>query len=86
MKYNKLTDVFSAWADAAGKSMPRWEEYDKVIRKRYGSNIDTEYDLFDVIRNKWKMQWKMPTPEEEIMSGRKNHINEIRNAGKKYVK
>ena len=66
MKYDKLTDVFSVWADAAaGKSMPRWEEYDKVIRKRYGADIDTEQDLFDVIGRKWKMQWKMPTPEEE---------------------
>ena len=55
MKYDKLTDVFSAWADAAaGKSMPRWEEYDKVIRKRYGADIDTEQDLFDVIGRKWK--------------------------------
>ena len=45
--------------------MPRWEEYDKVIRKRYGADIDTEQDLFDVIGRKWKMQWKMPTPEEE---------------------
>lgn len=83
MKYNKLTDVFSAWADAAqGKSMPRWEEYDKLIRKRYGS----EQDLFDVIGNKWKMEWKMPTPEEEKKEWKENHINEIRNAGKKYVK
>ena len=87
MKYDKLTDVFSAWADAAaGKSMPRWEEYDKVIRKRYGSNIDTEYDLFDAIGKKWKMQWKMPTPEEEKKEWKENHINEIKNAGKKYVK
>lgn len=83
MKYDKLTDVFSAWADAAqGKSMPRWEEYDKLIRKRYGS----EQDLFDVIGNKWKMQWKMPTPEEEKKEWKENHINEIKNAGKKYVK
>ena len=53
MKYDKLTDVFSVWADAAaGKSMPRWEEYDKVIRKRYGADIDTEQDLFDVIGRK----------------------------------
>lgn len=82
MKYNKLTDVFSAWADAAqGKSI-LWGEYDKLIRKRYGS----EQDLFDVIGNKWKMQWKMPTPEEEKKEWKENHINEIKNAGKKYVK
>lgn len=83
MKYDKLTDVFSAWAAAAeGKSMPRWEEYDKLIRKRYGS----EQDLFDVIGRKWKIEWKMPTPEEEKKEWKENHINEIRNAGKKYVK
>lgn len=53
MKYDKLTDVFSVWADAAaGKSMPRWEEYDKVIRKKYGADIDAEQDLFDVIGRK----------------------------------
>ena len=87
MKYDKLTDVFSAWADAAaGKSMPHWDEYDKVIRKRYGANIDTEQDLFDVLGRKWKMQWKMPTPEEEKKEWKENHINEIKNAGKKYVK
>jgi hypothetical protein len=87
MKYDKLTDVFSAWADAAaGKSMPRWEEYDKVIHKKLGFNIDTEQDLFDAIGRKWKMQWKMPTPEEEKKEWKENHINEIKNAGKKYVK
>ena len=83
MKYDKLTDVFSAWADAsAGKSMPRWDEYEKLIRKRY----DSEQDLFDVLGRKWKMEWKMPTPEEEKKEWKENHINEIKNAGKKYVK
>lgn len=87
MKYDKLTDIFSAWADASeGKSLPRWGEYDKVIRKRYGANIDTEQSLFDVLGRKWKMQWKIPTPEEEKKEWKENHINEIKNAGKKYVK
>jgi hypothetical protein len=87
MKYDKLTDVFSAWADAAaGKSMPHWDEYDKLIHKKLGFNIDTEQDLFDAIGRKWKMQWKMPTLEEEKKEWKENHINEIKNAGKKYVK
>lgn len=86
MKYDKLTDVFSAWAAAAGKSMPRWEEYKKDIGKKYSYYIDTEGDVFDTIRNGWKMQWKMPTPEEEKKEWKENHINEIKNAGKKYVK
>ena len=87
MKYDKLTDVFSAWAAAAqGKSMPHWEEYNKLISKKYGSAIGTEQDLFDVLGRKWKMEWKMPTPEEEKKEWKENHINEIKNAGKKYVK
>lgn len=86
MKYDKLTDVFSAWAAAAaGKSMPHWDDY-KVDRKKYAAYIDTEGDVFDTIRNGWKMQWKMPTPEEEKKEWKENHINEIKNAGKKYVK
>ena len=54
MKYDKLTDVFSAWADAAaGKSMPRWEEYKKDLHKKYSYYIDTEGDVFDTIKNGW---------------------------------
>lgn len=87
MKYDKLTDVFSAWADAAaGKSMPRWEEYKKDLYKKYSYYIDTEGDVFDTIKNGWTMKWKIPTPEEEKKEWKENHINEIKNAGKKYVK
>lgn len=86
MKYDKLTDVFSAWANAAAvKSMPRWEEYKKDIGKKHSYYIDTEGDLTDIF-SQWKMEWKMPTPEEEKKEWKENHINEIKNAGKKYVK
>lgn len=86
MKYN-TGDIFKAWADAAaGKSMPHWEEYKKGIGKKYSYYIDTEGDLADIFRNQWKMEWRKPTPEEEKKEWKENHINEIRNAGKKYVK
>ena len=76
MKYDKLTDVFSAWADAAaGKSMPRWEEYKKDLHKKYSYHIDTEGDVFDTIRNGWTMQWKIPPPEEEKKEWKENSKN-----------
>ena len=53
MKYDKLTDVFSAWAEAAaGKSMPHWNDF-KVDKKKYVAYIDTEGDVFDTLEGKY---------------------------------
>lgn len=89
MKYNELTDVFSAWAEASRrKSMPRWDDY-KENKKKHDPYIDMSFDVFDGYETPWKLQpwkihYKMLTPEEEKKEWKENHINEIKETAKEY--